>query len=291
MFGLSFREIVKALDQMRLGVTGIISNNELTAKRKWLLLSDYLNLTFKLLLTILLKKKYTKVIIRAFDLKIHLANYPSFFYLFNEIFCRDLYRSKINVKNYIDAGAHIGLAILWFHVFNPDMKIKAFEPDGQSYKLLIRNLKENNIRNYETYNLALSNEIAERDFYIIKHPIQCLNNSLFIKQELPFTTVQVKVEKLSNFISERVSLLKMDIEGAEFNVIEDLLSSDKIKKTENIIVEVHYFSHKEKEDFFREVERLRGLGEVKITSYTDKSSIIYFKGSKGSIWSQMEYLL
>ena len=50
----------------------------------------------------------------------------------------------------------------------------------------------------------------------------------------------VKVDKLSNYIKQKVDLLKIDIEGAEIDVLTDLFRSKKLNLVENMIIEYHH---------------------------------------------------
>ena len=52
--------------------------------------------------------------------------------------------------------------------------------------------------------------------------------------------VEVNIVKLSDYIQEPVDILKLDIEGSEGEVLEDLESSHKLSLIKNIFIEYHY---------------------------------------------------
>jgi len=72
----------------------------------------------------------------------------------------------------------MGLSILWYKFFNPQLKIVAFEPDRYSFRYLIKNLETNLITNTKLYNLALSDKKGETNFYTIIDDIQNLDSGL-----------------------------------------------------------------------------------------------------------------
>jgi hypothetical protein len=52
--------------------------------------------------------------------------------------------------------------------------------------------------------------------------------------------INVKGGRLSQFISKAVDLLKLDVEGAEFEVLEDLVLSGKIALVQSMMIEYHH---------------------------------------------------
>jgi hypothetical protein len=52
--------------------------------------------------------------------------------------------------------------------------------------------------------------------------------------------VEVECRKLSQFIDRKVDVLKMDIEGAEQKVLEELYQAGSLKYLDTCLVEYHY---------------------------------------------------
>jgi len=89
-----------------------------------------------------------------------------------------------------------------------------------------------------TYNVALANKVGLMSFYIDPSVEGSLTMSLFEKRQKK--RIAVKVDRLSHYIKQRVDLLKMDIEGAEFDVLSDLSHSKKISLVDTMIIEYHH---------------------------------------------------
>jgi hypothetical protein len=59
----------------------------------------------------------------------------------------------------------------------------------------------------------------------------------------------VQQVKLSRFIDREVDFLKLDVEGAEDAVLDDLVSSGAINNIDQVVVEYHHHIDKEKDAF------------------------------------------
>ena len=77
--------------------------------------------------------------------KVFLRTYAGDISIFYEIFLYKAYKLPetifTNSTNIIDAGAHIGLASLFFLSQSPHAKIISIEPDAENYSILQKNLK------------------------------------------------------------------------------------------------------------------------------------------------------
>jgi len=138
----------------------------------------------------------------------------------------------------IDCGSNIGLSLLFFKREYPESVILAFEPDPQTFSLLRKNVEQNGLPGIELHNLALGGSPGSR--------------VLFCDSERPGSTAMtlvpgcglglrktVQCALLSEFIREDVDLLKLDIEGAELEVIADLVSTGKIRHVQQMAIEYH----------------------------------------------------
>lgn len=50
---------------------------------------------------------------------------------------------------------------------------------------------------------------------------------------------EVQLKKISNLIDNHIDLIKINIEGAEYEVLTDLINSGKIKQISNVLVQFH----------------------------------------------------
>jgi FkbM family methyltransferase len=169
-------------------------------------------------------------------------DYSTIEFLFNEVFISNEYYFEPSTQEpfIIDCGANIGMSILYFKKLFPSSKIIAFEANPYAFKLLEENMKVNKIKNVELHNIALFDKETEISFYI-NDDIGTLVGS--IKAERGGSNeLKIDAQKLSNYLKniETVDLIKMDVEGAEVNILSDLFDSSTIHKAKEYIIEYHH---------------------------------------------------
>ncbi|OGM10436.1 hypothetical protein A2159_02925 [Candidatus Woesebacteria bacterium RBG_13_34_9] len=262
------------------GLLGIFRNKYYSRSTKIKLLFDYFRFAILALTSFFIPPPKT-LTISAFNLTITHNGYSSFFFLFNEIYCAGEYKVYKNIENCIILGAHIGLASLWYHLFNPQMKIYCFEPDKTNFRILQKNFRRNKLTNYTLFDKAVSNKTSIVDFYHIDHDIYCLDSGLNLNLDLPNRTTKVQTVKISPLIKKlkRVSLLKMDIEGEEYNVIEDLISTKTILNVEHLLFESHVFTPEDKKRLNSTLSNLKKYGRCIVYSKTTYSSKVLWNRS------------
>ncbi len=175
------------------------------------------------------------------------TNKEEFNILKDEIFNKGIYKFNLESKNtspiIFDLGAHIGLSILYFKIKYPDSQIVAFEPNSNIFPILQENIEYNDLKNVELHNIALGSKDEIRAFYIDRSGKDCFSTGSFNKNAWDGTqdtiSVNVRTEKLSKYISKDVDILKMDIEGAETEVLKELIATNKLKYVRNILIEYH----------------------------------------------------
>jgi FkbM family methyltransferase len=137
------------------------------------------------------------------------------FGMLDEIFIRENYKFDCESKSptIIDCGANIGLSVLYFKSLYPDAVIHAFEPDPAAYEKLVANMNENGFKDVFTYKEAVWIEDGELVFET--------DGSWggHIGDSASSVGVTVKARKLDGLLDKHVDFLKMDIEGAESDVI------------------------------------------------------------------------
>lgn len=185
--------------------------------------------------------KYTKIE----NYEVVSFNQKELKYLEKEIFKAEIYKIELgNTRpKIIDAGAYLGLSTLYFKNLYPNSEILAFEPNPNIFPLLEENIEINNLKDVTLENIALGKKNATRDFHIDSSDSHSFSTSSFIKNawsgEQKTIPIQVIVKKLSEYINNDIDLLKMDIEGAEKEVLEDLKEENKLKFIKNVIFEYH----------------------------------------------------
>ncbi len=165
-----------------------------------------------------------------------------FWYLhgLDELFVDEVYRFECGQDNprIIDCGANIGLSVLYFKRLYPQSVITAFEPDKSIFNILESNVLAFGFSDVELINKAVWNEDCPIRFVAsggVGGRIQKIQNNDKVS-ELPAT-------RLKNFLEHKVDFLKIDIEGAEFDVIDDCKES--LNNVSNIFIEYHSEKNRE----------------------------------------------
>jgi len=145
-----------------------------------------------------------------------------------------------NPKVIIDLGGHIGtFSVLAAKKF-PKTKIYTYEASKENFKLLLKNMKANNVKNVHAFNVGVSNKNGSFTFYINKRNT-ILNSFDPTVQKDWESSHKVKCKTLKTIFKENnikeCDILKIDIEGMEYSVIEAAMK-DKLK-IKNISAEVH----------------------------------------------------
>lgn len=205
-------------------------------------ISAFLTLNRLLIKRKLSPSKNTIVQERFFGFKFKGFDYSTIDYLFNEIFILNEYffTPNTNAPIIIDCGSNIGMSVLYFKRLYPSSNIIAFEANPYAYKLLVENLTINNINDVALHNIALYNCETEISFFIgdnLGTLLGSLNSTRGGCKEIKMNTKKLS-DYLKNF--ESIDLIKMDVEGAEDYIVDDLINSSAINKVKEFIIEYHH---------------------------------------------------
>ena len=137
---------------------------------------------------------------------------------------------------FVDVGANIGaFSIIAKEKVGNNGKCYAFEPNPKVYNEMIANFKANNY-DIEAFNCPLSNTNNDTNFYIRKYSDDF--GSLSQKAHDGDVVLKVKAMRADSVIdlAHTIDLVKIDVEGAEFFVLQgfgDVLKRVKFIKFEN----------------------------------------------------------
>ncbi|HWF45148.1 MAG TPA: FkbM family methyltransferase [Candidatus Kapabacteria bacterium] len=182
-------------------------------------------------------------------------------YLFREIFIEGCYLFQTDNKHprIVDCGSNIGMSILFFKSIYPNARIIGFEPDPSTFEKLKSNIERNALMDVTVYPFALSDNDGAIDFYHNEKDAGSLVMSVH-KERIAGQKIIVPSRKLSSFITEPVDLLKLDIEGAEEEVLPELASSGALRLVKRMFLEYHHHIIPEKNNLSETLSLLEKEG-------------------------------
>ncbi len=183
-------------------------------------------------------KRYKKIDnIKFLNYCFDVPDLPSFLWQFKEIFVDEIYKFNSNTHQptIFDCVANVGTSCLYFKQLFPNAKIKAFEADPMIAEILKLNLSKNGINDVEIINKAVWIDDNGVEF----GSEGADGGSIYA----PTNKIKIGSVRLKNFLEKeaRIDLLKIDIEGAEYEVLKDC--QDSLKNVENIFVEYHSWNN------------------------------------------------
>jgi FkbM family methyltransferase len=159
---------------------------------------------------------------------------------------------------FFDIGSNIGIYTIVAAGIDNIKTIYAFEPTPSTYSLLLDNISlQNNLSKIQAYQLALSNTKGKANFY--DYGNEAGDNSLKCKKRVDPdrspTVIDCDVDKLDNIFTgvDCIYAAKIDVEGAEFDVIDGASST----LTNNYgVIQIEHFGGRGGEL----VEKMKNLG-------------------------------
>ncbi len=213
----------------------------LEKKKKIRILCTFVRISFVYVIYIrLLGMRRTRIRFLGFD--IHGFDYETMYYLFEEIFLRGEYAftTSNNAPRILDCGANIGYATLFFKWRYPKAIIDALEPDPATFAMLQKNITHNNIENVTLHNTALSANEGITSFFIDDK----LEGSLSMStnpERVSSKRIDVHTESLKKYLREgTVDFLKLDVEGAEAEIISQLDTLSLFTHIREMAIEYHH---------------------------------------------------
>ena len=176
-------------------------------------------------------------------------------FVIREAMVGDEYKTNnINFKDgdvVLDIGANVGAISIMLAKKYPFIKIYSYEAHPVNYQSLLKNIEENNVSNIEAFNYA----VYSIDDDLINISLSYTNtggsNSFIDPKSRPdiysleHSNIEVPTISLDSIIKnnniEKIKLLKMDCEGAEFDIFEHSKLIGEQTLVENMGVEIHSF--------------------------------------------------
>lgn len=163
--------------------------------------------------------------------RIYKLSHPRQLFMISNQFERNIQTwFDVSGDTFLDIGANIGkYSIKLSTRFN---NVYAFEPTPETHQMLKHNIEENKITNIHRHEIAAWNTDTTITFHLKNNP----GGNSANMTENSIGTLTVKAEKLDNYIDlfGKVDLVKIDVEGAECEVLEGM--THIIKKSNPIII-------------------------------------------------------
>ncbi len=156
----------------------------------------------------------------------------SFLSAWEEIFQKQIYKfpSPSWRPNIIDCGSNVGVSVLFFKKYFPTARVTAFEPDPDIFECLSENVRE----------FQLSDVVLEQSAVWSSDEYVCFHREGADAGQVSESGIQVRGTALRRvLLSGEVDFLKIDIEGAEYEVLESCRGA--FAGVHRLFVETHDF--------------------------------------------------
>jgi FkbM family methyltransferase len=179
--------------------------------------------------------RYQLTGITFLNYRIQVPDCLSFLWQFKEIFTDEAYKFHASSPMPViyDCGANVGTSCLYFKELYPQARIIAFEADPSIAELLKKNLESNHVSGVEVISKAVW--VDEKGIEI---GLEGADGASVYNQGKKTHILSVRLKDLIE-AEKQIDLLKIDIEGAEAQVLEDCKGS--LENIQHIFIEYHAY--------------------------------------------------
>jgi len=184
--------------------------------------------------------RFTPGTIRMMDYQLEYGDLLSFCPQWEDIFVAEslAFHSPTPAPRILDCGANIGLASLFYKRQYPEASITAFEADPVIAAQLARNLRSNGAADVEVVAAAVWTCDGEVEFVAEGADSGTLAG---LGHRPGGAMVRVPARRLADLLArEAITLLKLDIEGGESDVLHDV--APYLGNVQAMLLEVHEFA-------------------------------------------------
>ena len=143
----------------------------------------------------------------------------------------------------IDVGAHTLYSIISSKCIGQKGKVVAIEADPSNFEMLRRNIELNNLTNVKALNCIAYSIEAQMTLADYDTLLSGKNQQYSSKEK----TVELQVNTLDNLLQrngiKQVNWIKIDVEGAELDVLKGAHNTLSNSKDISILIEIHGISH------------------------------------------------
>lgn len=173
------------------------------------------------------------------DLRLHYRPGTSDQWVIKEVFEEEVYKLDLPEppRVIVDIGANIGCSSIYFAKMWPEAKIYAFEPQRENYEIMLLNTSP--YRNIFRFRHAISNFNGQANLYAAaeahKHGYSLLERDS--PKELVDVCTLSSWRRLAGI--HYIDLLKIDCEGVENKIIQNMAEHHELALVGAIIGEIH----------------------------------------------------
>ena len=163
----------------------------------------------------------------------------------SEVYKYDYYKSLSdyikNIKEPIvfDFGGHVGTTAIYFSLYHPNAKIYAFEPNPDYFSCFMHNTK--NYPNIKCFNVAVGAGSIKRYLSTEREGYEA--DSFYYGQNIEKNKVEVTALDFASIVKmtkvEHIDAMKIDIEGAEYEVFISPSFAEFARSIDFIVGESH----------------------------------------------------
>ena len=244
---------------------------------KW----KYYNILFKLF------RKHKDIKIKIDGVELVVPNQSQSFRAIEEVFIEKAYSKLNNLNCVLDLGAFLGESPLYL-IKNKNKKVVAVEADPDKFRYLLKNVRR--YPNIIPYNKAVSTKKGKltftKNYYL---DLGANSNQLFDRHKITFEVETITILKLIEKYTP--DGIKMDIEGAEFEIIQWFLNNREYFRFKKGYIEFHFEGNKkdninifedfihllESNQYYYEIENKLSFDEIikKCNSLKNKDRFIF----------------
>jgi FkbM family methyltransferase len=176
----------------------------------------------------------------CYGFRVRINDGPNYYSCYKDIFEQRIYHFTAagDSPRILDAGSNIGLSILyWKHVY-PKASILGFEADRGILPILRENIAANSLNDVTIVEAALAASSGSLRFFADgKHSSTTLAEAPQHEGHA-WPSYEVPTVPLADYLAEPVDFLKMNIEGAEWPVLE--AAAGKLRQVREMVIEYHH---------------------------------------------------